>query len=82
MKKIWNKSVSKVALQLLTWLGIGTSSMLFVACYGAAPRGYAVIDDEDSISVVMGDSVAATFDVATNDTEPAAAADSEKTDEE
>ena len=67
--------------RLLIWLGIGTSSMLFVACYGAAPRGYAVIDDEDTISVVMGDSVAATFDMATNDTEPAAA-DSEKTDEE
>ena len=67
--------------RLLTWLGIGTSAMLFVACYGAAPRGYAVIDDEDSISVVMGDSVAATFDMATNDTEPAAA-DSEKTDQE
>jgi hypothetical protein len=67
--------------RLLTLLGIGTSAMLFVACYGAAPRGYAVIDDEDSISVVMGDSVAATFDMATNDTEPAAA-DSEKTDQE
>ena len=67
--------------RLLTCLGIGTSAMLFVACYGAAPRGYSVIDDEDSISVVMGDSVAATFDMATNDTEPAAA-DSEKTDQE
>ena len=67
--------------RLLTLLGIGTSAMLFVACYGAAPRGYAVIDDEDSISVVMGDSVAATFDMATNDTEPAAA-DSKKTDQE
>jgi hypothetical protein len=47
--------------------------MLFVACYGAAPRGYAVIDEDDSIKVVMGDSVAATFDIASNDAEPAPA---------
>ena len=72
MKKIWRKSVSKVALQLLTWLGIGTSSMLFIACYGAAPRGYAVIEEDDSISVMMGDSVAAKFDIASNDAEPTA----------
>ena len=49
MRKIWNKSISKVTLHLLAWLGIGTSAMLFVACYGAAPRGYAVIDEDDSI---------------------------------
>ena len=80
MKKIWNKSLSKVTLQLLTWLGIGTSSMLFIACYGAAPRDYAVIDDEDSISVVVDDSVT-TFDMAVNEAEPAAA-DSAMVDEE
>ena len=73
MRKIRPKSISKVALQLLAWLGIGTSAMLFVACYGAAPRGYAVIDEDDSIKVVMGDSVAATFDIASNNAEPAPA---------
>ena len=72
MRKIWNKSLSKVTLQLLTWLGIGTSSMLFIACYGAAPRNYAVIEDDDTISVVVDDSVA-TFDMAVNEAEPAAA---------
>ena len=68
--------------RLLTWLGIGTSSMLFIACYGAAPRGYAVIDNDDSIAVVMGDSVAATFDIAANDTEPASADSAKVVDEE
>ena len=73
MKKIWNKSINKVTQQLLTWLGIGTSAMLFVACYGAAPRGYAVINEDDSVKVMMGDSVAASFDIASNDAEPAPA---------
>ena len=60
MKKLKNKCISKLAVQLLTWLGIGSASMLFVACYGAAPRGYEVIDDGDTIAVVLEDSVVMT----------------------
>ena len=68
--------------RLLVMLGIGTSSMLFVACYGAAPQGYRVVEGDDSISVMMGDSVAATFDVATNEAEPAQADPAKDTEEE
>ena len=57
MTKLRSKCISKVAVQLLTWLGIGSASMLFVACYGAAPTGYQAIDDEDTVTVVVGDSV-------------------------
>lgn len=69
MKKIWKKSVSKVAQQLLTWLGIGTSSMLFMACYGTIPQDYQVIEEEDSISIVMGDSVVAKINMTSRNVE-------------
>lgn len=67
--------------RLLTLLGIGTSSMLFIACYGTTPEGYAVVDKDDSIQVVMGDSVAATFDIASNNAEPANADSAEMVEE-
>lgn len=36
----WNKCKNKVLTQMLTWLGIGSSALLFMACYGPAPRNY------------------------------------------
>lgn len=39
MKK-WNKCKNKVLTQVLTWMGIGSSALLFMACYGPAPRNY------------------------------------------
>lgn len=57
MRKFCNKGVSRVLVQLLTWLGIGSASMLFVACYGAPPEGYQTIDEVDTVTVMVGDSV-------------------------
>ena len=67
MAKKWNKAVNKTVLRLLTWLGIGSTSILFMACYGPAPQSYQVVEDEDSIVVMMGDSVAVSVDMASND---------------
>lgn len=36
----WNKCKNKVLTQMLTWLGVGSSALLFMACYGPAPRNY------------------------------------------
>ena len=36
----WNKCKNKVLTKMLTWLGIGSSALLFMACYGPAPRNY------------------------------------------
>lgn len=38
--KRWNKCKNKVLTQVLTWMGIGSSALLFMACYGPAPRNY------------------------------------------
>lgn len=63
MRKKCNQMVNKTVLRLLTFLGIGSSSLLFMACYGPAPTGYQVIDDADSLVVMEGDSVAAVIDI-------------------
>ena len=67
--KRWNKCKNKVLTQMLTWLGIGSSALLFMACYGPAPKNYQpepydIGDDtveyvtEDSLEVVeLPDSV-------------------------
>lgn len=63
MKKKWNKAVNKAVMMTLTILGIGSSSMLFMACYGAPPMNY--VEAEDSTLVVMeGDSVVASINLA------------------
>lgn len=67
MSRKYNQVVNKAVLRLLTWLGIGSASMLFMACYGPAPTGYQVIDEEDSIVVMEGDSVAMTINNAANE---------------
>ena len=36
----WNKCKNRVVTQMLTWLGIGSSALLFMACYGPAPKNY------------------------------------------
>ena len=38
--KRWNNCKNRVLTQMLTWIGIGSSSLLFMACYGPAPRNY------------------------------------------
>lgn len=67
---------NRVVMQLLTWLGIGSTSLIFMACYGPAPRNYQVVEDEDSTVVMIGDSVvmsvdnASAEDVAVTDEQP------------
>ena len=68
--KRWNKCKNRVLTRMLTWLGIGSSAMLFMACYGPAPKNYqpepyGIGEDtvelmaEDSLEVVeQADSVA------------------------
>ena len=52
MAKKCNKLVNKTILQMLTFLGIGSASFLFMACYGPMPREYRVdADTLDSLSV-------------------------------
>lgn len=36
----WNKCKNRMLAQMLTWLGIGSSALLFMACYGPAPKNY------------------------------------------
>lgn len=36
----WNKCKNRMLTQMLTWLGIGSSALLFMACYGPAPKNY------------------------------------------
>lgn len=64
MKKKWKFFENRVVMQLLTWLGIGSTSLIFMACYGPAPRNYQVVDDEDSTVVMVGDSVVMSVDAA------------------
>ena len=66
MKSIKNRIFSRWTTQLLTWLGIGSASMLFVACYGAMPQDYAVVEDGDSIAILMEDSVVMTINKDVN----------------
>jgi len=67
MAKKWNKMVNKAVLMLLTWLGIGSASVLFMACYGTYPGDYQVIEEGDSLVVTMGDSVTMSVDLASNE---------------
>ncbi|MBQ9230432.1 MAG: hypothetical protein IJ190_04530 [Prevotella sp.] len=64
MRKKKNAMVNRVVMQLLTWLGIGSTSLIFMACYGPAPRDYQVVEDEDSTVVMIGDSVVMSVDGA------------------
>ncbi|MBQ9678406.1 MAG: hypothetical protein IJV44_09760 [Prevotella sp.] len=78
MRKRWKIMENRVVMQLLTWLGIGSTSLIFMACYGPAPRNYQVVEDEDSTVVMIGDSVvmsvdnASAEDVAVTDEQPEA----------
>jgi len=69
---------NRVVMHLLTWLGIGSTSLIFMACYGPAPRNYQVVEDEDSTVVMVGDSVVMSVDntsaedVAVTDEQPEA----------
>ena len=38
--KRWLNCKNRVLTQMLTWLGIGSSALLFMACYGPAPKNY------------------------------------------
>ena len=38
--KRWNNCKNRVLTQMLTWIGIGSSSLLFMASYGPAPKNY------------------------------------------
>ena len=52
MAKKCNRLVNKTILQVLTFLGIGSASFLFMACYGPAPQQYRVDAEAlDSLSV-------------------------------
>ena len=78
MRKRWNVMENRVVMHLLTWLGIGSTSLIFMACYGPAPRNYQVVEDEDSTVVMVGDSVVMSVDntsaedVAVTDEQPEA----------
>ena len=65
MSKMWNRCKVSMATRLLTWLGIGSSALLFMACYGPAPTNYRAepypidLEEVDSTEVVEeADSVA------------------------
>jgi hypothetical protein len=64
MKKKWKILENRAVLQVLTWLGIGSTSLIFMACYGPAPRNYQVVEEEDSTVVMVGDSVVMAVDAA------------------
>lgn len=52
MAKKCNRLVNKTILQVLTFLGVGSASFLFMACYGPAPQHYRVdAKTLDSLSV-------------------------------
>ena len=78
MRKRWKVMENRVVMHLLTWLGIGSTSLIFMACYGSAPRNYQVVEDEDSTVVMVGDSVVMSVDntsaedVAVTDEQPEA----------
>lgn len=78
MRKRWKVMENRVVMHLLTWLGIGSTSLIFMACYGPAPRNYQVVEDEDSTVVMVGDSVVMSVDntpaedVAVTDEQPEA----------
>ena len=61
MKKFWNKAVSRSVTRVLTLMGIGTTSLLFMACYGTPPSGYKLIDEGDTVAIVEEDSMAMTI---------------------
>ena len=64
----WNKCKNRVVTQMLTWLGIGSSALLFMACYGPAPKNYQpepydldsieYVEDEQAEVVEQADTVA------------------------
>ena len=78
MRKRWKVMENRVVMHLLTWLGLGSTSLIFMACYGPAPRNYQVVEDEDSTVVMVGDSVVMSVDntsaenVAVTDEQPEA----------
>ena len=61
MKKFWNKAVSRSVTRVLTLMGIGTTSLLFMACYGTPPSSYKLIDEGDTVAIVEEDSLAMTI---------------------
>ena len=68
MKDIWTKSLDKGVLRMLTWLGIGSGSLLFTACYGPMPEDYKVVDSEDSVCIMKDDSVVMVIDRQSDET--------------
>lgn len=68
--KMWNRCKNRVLTQMLTWLGIGSSALLFMACYGPAPKNYQpedypldsieYVDEEPAETVEEADSVTVT----------------------
>ncbi len=57
MMERWRNSLNKGIMRMLTWLGIGSGSLLFMACYGPMPKNYEVVDGEDSVCMMEDDSV-------------------------
>ncbi len=53
---------NKTILRLLTLLGVGSATFMFMACYGPAPQSYRVTpDDIDSLTVDTLNDEADTF---------------------
>lgn len=61
MANKYNKLVNKTIIRLLTFLGIGSASFMFMACYGPAPQQYRV--GPDSLDSLTVDSI---YDVETD----------------
>ena len=58
--KRWFNCKNRVLTQMLTWLGIGSSALLFMACYGPAPKNYQpepYTIGEDSVELMVEDSL-------------------------
>ena len=65
MKASWQRFYNRLLLKCLSWLGIGSSAFVFVACYAPAPEDYHLIVFPSSIDLPAEEGAIEHFTIST-----------------
>ena len=65
MRNLWNRLYNRLLLKVITWLGLGSSTFVFMACYAPAPEDYHLIVFPSSIELSAEDGATELFTIST-----------------
>ena len=65
MRNLWNRFYNRLLLKVITWLGLGSSTFVFMACYAPAPEDYHLIVFPSSIELPAEDGATEFFTIST-----------------